>query len=804
MSTTGTRQVTQVIVTIAWTAIGLVFFSPSGALAQNRVGILGTGSCGFPNIVSVIAVARPGATILLEEDYTFDEVLGTIDKDLTIRAGRPGCTDVSNANAPNARIDGRLYFDRIATIDADVTLRQITVLNGQVSSVGGAGLLVTSRGDLTLHDALVSVNKAADYSAGIHVQSGGYASLEGSSLVFGNISRFYCGGIEVEETATVVLQDETKVLGNVGNGVCASGTLQMRDDAQVWGNIGYGISSVGGTVELHDRVIVGMNTEAGVFVNGRGSALLAPVGSSDSPVIKDNSGRGIDASSGATVNLNGVKIEGNAGGIYAASGTPHITLNNVNVHDNHAEYGGGIEIRSGHLELLNSDVSENTAIYYGGGLYHDDSDGNVVVSGSSFRNNSAEERGGGIAVRLGADLDLVDTTIVENNAVIEGGGIYVSDEFSELSATAGALGSAVVENNSAARGGGLFADGASVSLFDQIFRSNSAETDGGAINQAGEASITFHLGQAENNTAGARGGAFAVDGGTLWLRGADLLSNSAVTGAAMAIADGVVTAENVWFHENLANAADSRGGAIALLADEAATLPQLVLSSPRTAEGCQGREVIGPNEYCSELRSNQSKGQGGAIYMEGGIATIESAAFIGNTTAGVGQAILLEQHPTSIPSMEMVNVLLVDNGDTVDSDVVRVVSGTLVGQYVTSADNLGTPFWFGPGSAGSMLGRSIVWDQADLVIDPATSLPAACTMFRAVTGTTTGANRIFGQDPGFVATTRGDYRLDASRSVHAVDQCRSGLSWDLDGFARPVTVAHPRTPFDRGAFEAQP
>lgn len=69
-------------------------------------------------------------------------------------------------------------------------------------------------------------------------------------------------------------------------------------------------------------------------------------------------------------------------------------------------------------------------------------------------------------------------------------------------------------------------------------------------------------------------------------------------------------------------------------------------------------------------------------------------------------------------------------------------------------------------------------------------------MFRAVTGATLGLNIVFGLDPFFVSTARGNYRLDAA-SINAIDQCTTGLAFDLDSDPRPVNVR-----YDRGAFEA--
>lgn len=131
-----------------------VLLLSTSAFAQNHVGLLGVGSCGYATIIAAIAAASNGDTILIEEGVTFVENLGTISKSLTIRSGTIGCWGVSNLSAPLPVIDGG-NVGRVASISDNVTFRRLVIRDGEITNNPGANLLVTGTGDLSIIDVTV-------------------------------------------------------------------------------------------------------------------------------------------------------------------------------------------------------------------------------------------------------------------------------------------------------------------------------------------------------------------------------------------------------------------------------------------------------------------------------------------------------------------------------------------------------------------------------------------------------------------------------------------------------------------------
>jgi hypothetical protein len=184
--------------------------------------------------------------------------------------------------------------------------------------------------------------------------------------------------------------------------------------------------------------------------------------------------------------------------------------------------------------------------------------------------------------------------------------------------------------------------------------------------------------------------------------------------------------------------------------------------------------------------------------MASGDVHIDRTAIVGNDVVGAGaDALAISLEGDDAPVLDLMNVL-VANHPGAGQTVVWVGDGTaLEAEHVTVApNNSGNAVWYRTGSAGHFL-RSIVWDDP-FVLDLPT-LQAGCSSFNAVNGTGGGAalaggNIAQSQNPQFVVTSRGHFRLDALTSP-ANDICIVGNSVDLDSNPRSAL-------YDRGAFEA--
>lgn len=134
------------------------------------------------------------------------------------------------------------------------------------------------------------------------------------------------------------------------------------------------------------------------------------------------------------ISENGVRFNGLGGGIYSTGGLNH--LENVEISSNVAEMGGGLFFTDGELEILYSTITLNRA-WYGGGVYLGTTANADLDFVSIHRNNAnmVEGRDGGLYAGDGAGMyittnhwDLYKSPITNNQALNDGGGIYIDAE----------------------------------------------------------------------------------------------------------------------------------------------------------------------------------------------------------------------------------------------------------------------------------------------------------------------------------------------------------------------------------------
>jgi hypothetical protein len=190
---------------------------------------------------------------------------------------------------------------------------------------------------------------------------------------------------------------------------------------------------------------------------------------------------------------------------------------------NTAGFGGAISVSiNARLEILPATdgisgptdlllIEDNQALQSGGGIYIQRNEsaaetqyGALLAQRIALRRNLSGGKGGGVH-SLG-ETTLLDSEIVDNMAVSDGGGIFL----------AGAAPTQVVERTSVARnesggqGGGIAIDAPVARLVNVSFHTNAAATDGGAIAvSAGRSVDLTHISSAFDTAV--RGGSLAVD-----------------------------------------------------------------------------------------------------------------------------------------------------------------------------------------------------------------------------------------------------------------------------------------------------
>lgn len=192
-----------------------------------------------------------------------------------------------------------------------------------------------------------------------------------------------------------------------------------------------------------------------------------------------------------------------------------------------AEDGGALRNQFGSVFLSDVVITGNTATRNGGGIYTlgEDNGGGVtevnftlIMEDSLITGNSAGGSGGGIY----NDKDHVElyNTVVENNqAVLDGGGIFTegnpSGGFNQPSTLYFRDGSLMNNNRAGRNGGGIFALDDHVEVTNSTVSNNTAGVDGGGI-YAEATEIFFEIGAQPNS---------------LWVRFSTISNNRAVNGA---------------------------------------------------------------------------------------------------------------------------------------------------------------------------------------------------------------------------------------------------------------------------------
>jgi hypothetical protein len=266
-----------------------------------------------------------------------------------------------------------------------------------------------------------------------------------------------------------------------------------------------------GTITLAGQ----LNVNDSVTITGPGAGVLTISGNNNSRIFEIDNG----TNASIDVTISGLTLtRGNAGAL--DGGAIHVanealTLRGMVITGNTAggviRGGGGVFIDlNGRLRLEDSTVSNNIAMTDGGGLYLNDFSTTVVLRSTISGNHSGAPGigGGGVFVGGGAFLSAEDTTISNNQTPLSGGGVCVFGGGSLV------LRRSTVSGNSAGTGGGVLISGSPlVEVENSTISGNTARFDGGAIwmSKATAATIVnstiaFNVADSDNNGTGDGGG----------------------------------------------------------------------------------------------------------------------------------------------------------------------------------------------------------------------------------------------------------------------------------------------------------
>lgn len=218
--------------------------------------------------------------------------------------------------------------------------------------------------------------------------------------------------------------------------------------------------------------------------------------SSDATVIFDNNETNVAVLSGFTI------ADGINSGVLIDGAAP--TIRNCVVKNNFTDTdGGGFYIIDSNGAILdNCTIQDNNAVDYGGGIYLENSV--VVITDCTIQNN-VSDYGAGIYSDITSEPNMTDTTIEQNTAASDGGGMYIAY-------TAIMHGCIITDNNAIDFGGGIYIDGADPNIDDITISENVAGMDGGGMYVDSDSAPMISDAAITGNSAGWSGGGVYCSG----------------------------------------------------------------------------------------------------------------------------------------------------------------------------------------------------------------------------------------------------------------------------------------------------
>jgi hypothetical protein len=464
------------------------------------------------------------------------------------------------------------------------------------------------------------------------------------------------------------------------------------------------------------------------------------------------------------------------------------------------------------MSIDNSVIEFNAAGSEGGAVYDEGTGATFKLTNSTIFQNTAESDGGGVTSFSTTGI-FTNDAITNNTSGASGGGIFFSNDGGNLTVTA-----CTVSNNTAAdEGGGLDSEVGSsgtTTINGGNYNGNVSGTDGGAMDMEGTASVTDAT--IHNNTAGSFGGGiYFKSGHSLTVSSCTITSNVASNGNGGGIED--ATASTLTLLGNLisGNTASGNGGGVRAGFSGGAGLVTDISGSTAIGntitDNTAGNNGGGLSTNSAEITFNNSlfsgnravKGGGGLSAVQGTsgteTATLTNDTFAANTSVNFGGAVFSEATVSGATmKLTLINDTLNLNAAAAGSGVLADVSGGLaasvtLGNTLVASPPSGAGTLFGTVGGGTLssLGHNLSSDKSGTFLTAAGDL-------------TNITNPKLGplQDNGGPTFTFA--LLPGSPAIDAGDDSLGGLTPSIDqrGVTRPQDGGSGLGPHvDIGAFE---
>jgi hypothetical protein len=290
-------------------------------------------------------------------------------------------------------------------------------------------------------------------------------------------------------------------VGEAGAGIYMQYSICRILSGEITGNVavddnGGGLLLKEGTLEMSGGII-GDNVGGGAYIVGSSFAMKGGI-------IRNN------------------RVSFNAGGVALFMSDFTMTGGGI-VHNTAAQAGGGVFVLQSVYTVSGGEIAHNTAEYGGGVCINaSDSDNPVdfVLSGGSVHHNQAKEYGGGVFI-LNGTIELSNNAELTNNIATSGGGLAIENSILYIKDNA-LIRDNILSGNG--HGGGIYIATGTLAMSGGRITGNSGLYGGGvsamdcAFTMSNTASIT-------DNTASNSGGGVFFGSGTFEMTGGAISNN---------------------------------------------------------------------------------------------------------------------------------------------------------------------------------------------------------------------------------------------------------------------------------------
>lgn len=326
---------------------------------------------------------------------------------------------ISNSQVCDNKTKG-MYSGGIVTIIGDVNVIEHSKIMRNSNNGPGGGIAV-NLGTVTINNSYVSNNTGASLGGGIvnFTPSPGFISISGNSEVSNN---YLTNAETIAQTIEIFLEVITNNLSSIGkqssqNGSSGAIILQLIPDI------------IQQLLPISDalKAIITNKIGIGNLIGGGGIACLL------STNIK------ID---------NSCIMNNYAGKNVSSDNFPF------------SSYGGGILAFESQIILLNTEISNNTTLSSGGGIWSNNS---INANNSNIIKNNIKHdgQGGGIYINSDGVTTLINTNINYNFSKNNGGGIYNNGKLSLIL-------SEIKKNKAKVTGGGIYSNKSLINIDTKI------------------------------------------------------------------------------------------------------------------------------------------------------------------------------------------------------------------------------------------------------------------------------------------------------------------------------------------------